>query len=150
MGTAERRFSRLRGCFPRAFVTFSLWDSGFLSLFSEVRGEIGNLRAHPDFSQQNRRLRKGEIGVWFPDLGFTPHFRNRPPEVCGKFRNPRAHRPFHEKNPQLETLSLFSVVSMSRIYRILPEWAPAWLGCLSIWGCGIYLILCYLYLNSYT
>lgn len=68
----------------------------FLSRISEVRGKIGNLRAHPDFDQQNRRSRMPKTGVWPTDLGFSLHFRNHPPEVCGKFRNPRAHRPFHE------------------------------------------------------
>ena len=54
----------------------------------EVRGKIGNLRAQPDFRQQNRRSRKRKTGVWSVDLDFSPHFRNRPPEVCGKFLNP--------------------------------------------------------------
>ena len=64
-----------------------------------------------------------KTGVWFADLGFSPYFRKRPTEVCGKFWTPRAHRPFHENNPQVETLSLLSVVSMSRICRILQDWA---------------------------
>lgn len=56
--------------------------------FPEVRGKIENRRAQPDFRQQNRRSPKLKTGVWSADLGFTPHFRNRPLEVCGKFRNP--------------------------------------------------------------
>lgn len=71
---------------------------------SEVREKIGNLRAQLDFWQQNRRSRKRKTGVWSVDLGFSPHFRNRPSEVCGKFRNPRAHRPFRVEKPQVEAL----------------------------------------------
>lgn len=96
---------------------------GFSSLFSEVRGKIGNLRAHPDFWQQNRRSRKAEAGAWSTYLRFSPHFRNCSTEVCGKFRNPRAHRPFHEKNLQVEALPLSSVVDVSRICRTLPDFA---------------------------
>lgn len=65
-----------------------------LSRIPEVLGKIENLRAQPDYLQQNRRSRKSKTGVWSADLGFTPHFRKRLPEVCGKFRNPRAHRLF--------------------------------------------------------
>lgn len=60
-----------------------------------------------------------KIGVWSADLDFSPHFRNHPTEVCGKFRNPRACRPFHEKKSQVEALSLSSVVGMARNCRIL-------------------------------
>ena len=38
---------------------------------SEVRGKIGNLRARPDYFQQNRRSRVPKTGVWSPDLGFS-------------------------------------------------------------------------------
>ena len=37
---------------------------------SEVRGKIGNLRAQPDFCQQNRRSWKPETGDWSVDFGF--------------------------------------------------------------------------------
>lgn len=60
-----------------------------------------------------------ETGAWSTDLGFSPHFRKRSTEVYGKFRNPRAHCPFHEKKPQVKALSLSSVVGMSRICRML-------------------------------
>jgi len=64
-----------------------------------------------------------KTGVWSVDLGFSPHFRKRPTEVCGKFWNPRAHCPFHEKKSQVEALSLYGVVGMSRLCRILLDWA---------------------------
>lgn len=43
---------------------------------------------------------------------FFPHFRNRLPEVCGKFRNPQAHRPFRAKKPQVEALLHSGVLDM--------------------------------------
>mgnify|MGYP007062401229 CR=1 FL=1 len=64
-----------------------------------------------------------KTGVWSADLGFSPYFRKRPTEVCGKFWNPRAQWLFHEKKPQVEALSLSSVVGMSRICRMLQDWA---------------------------
>ena len=72
--------------------------------FPEVRGKIGNRRAQPDFRQQNRRSRKRKTGVWSANLDFSPHFWNRRTEVCGKFRNPRAYRPFRAEKPQVEAL----------------------------------------------
>ena len=73
----------------------------------------------PGFYQQNRRSPKLKTGAWSVDFGFSPHFRKRLTEVCGKFRKPRAHRPFHKKKPQVESLSLSSEAGMSRICRIL-------------------------------
>ena len=108
-----------KGLFPRGIGHVFALGQGFLSLFSEVRGKIGNRRAHSDFRQQNRRSRKSKTGVWSTDLGFSSHFRNCPTEVCGKIRNPRAHRPFHEEKQQVDALLLSSVVGMSRICRIL-------------------------------
>ncbi|MEO2540260.1 hypothetical protein ABG983_09410, partial [Collinsella aerofaciens] len=64
-----------------------------------------------------------KTGVWSTGLGFSPHFRNHPPEVCGKFRNPRVRCPFYEKKPQVEAMSLYGMVGMSRICRILLDWA---------------------------
>lgn len=90
------------------------------AVFLEVRGKIDNLRAQPDFRQQNRRSRKRKTGVWSADLVFTPHFRNRCTEVCGKFRNPRAHCPFCAEKPQVKVLRDSSVLGMFRICRILP------------------------------
>ena len=95
---------------------------------SEVRGKIENLRAQPDFRQQNRRSRKPKTGVWSADLGFTPHFRKRPPEVCGKFRKPRAHRLFRVKKQQVEALSLSDVVGMLGFCRILSDLAAFTVG----------------------
>ena len=92
----------------------------FIAVFGSA-GKIGNLRAHPDFWQQNCRSRKAETGAWSTYLRFSPHFRNCSTEVCGKFRNPRAHCPFHEKNLQVDALPLSSVVDVSRICRTLPD-----------------------------
>ena len=52
---------------------------------------------------------------------FTPHFRKRPPEVCGKFRNPQAHRSYRIKKPQVKALSLSGVVDPIGFCRILPD-----------------------------
>lgn len=95
-----------------------------LSVFSGSAGKIRNLRAQPDFRQQNRRSRKHKTWVWSADLGFPPHFRNRPSEVCGKFRNPRAHRHFCAKKPQLDALVQLGVVGLFRFCRILPDLMP--------------------------
>lgn len=92
---------------------------------SEVRGKIGNLRAQPDFRQQNRRSRKRKTGFWSADLGFTPHFRNRRTEVCGKFWDSRAHRHFRVKKQQVEALRHSGVLGMFRICRVFPFFAPA-------------------------
>lgn len=73
--TADRRFLRLIGCFPAEFVAVFASGRSALPCFPEVRGKIGNLRAQPDFRQQNRRPRKRKTGVWSVDLGFTSHFR---------------------------------------------------------------------------
>lgn len=87
-------------------------------------GIIGNSRAQPDFWQQNRRLPKHKTWVWSADLGFSPHFRNRPSEVCGKFWNPRAHRHFCAKKPQVVALAQLGVVGLFRFCRILLESVP--------------------------
>lgn len=41
------------------------------------------------------------------------------PEVCGKFRNPRAHRLYRTKKPQVDALELLGVVDLSCFCRIL-------------------------------
>ena len=98
----RRAVFTFRGCFPKDICHVSaIGQRIFLSRISEVRGIIGNHRAQPDFRQQNRRSRKRKTGVWSADLGFTPHFWNRLTEVCGKFRNPRAHCPFRAEKPTL-------------------------------------------------
>ena len=86
---------------------------------SEVRGKIENLRAQPDFQQQNRRSRKPKTGARTADIGFSPHFRKCLTEVCGKFLNSRAQRTLRVKKPQVEVLVVFCVVGISRICRIL-------------------------------
>lgn len=45
------------------------------------------------------------------------------PEVCGKFRNPQARRPFRAEKPQVEALRYPGVLGMFRICRILPVFA---------------------------
>lgn len=110
---------------PAEFVAVFASGRSALPCFPEVRGKIGNHRAQSDFWQQNRRSRKRKTGVWSVDLGFSQHFRNRPPEVCGKFRNPRAHRPFREEKPQVEALWHPGVLGMFKNCRILPVFASA-------------------------
>lgn len=122
-GNRRKAVFAFKGYLLRWFlIALSALGCLILSRFPEVRGKIENLRAQPDFSQLNRRLRKGKIGVWFPDLAF-PHFRKLLPEVCGKFRNPRTHRLFRVKKQHVEALPLSSAVGMSGIYRILPDLA---------------------------
>lgn len=69
--------------------------------------------------QQNHGSSELKTGARSVDFSFSSHFRKRPTEVCGKFRNPRAHRPFHEKKSQVEVLPLASVVGMPGNCRIL-------------------------------
>lgn len=143
MGTAERRFSRLRGLFFKGYLSrFRFRTAGFIEYF----GSVGK-RKPPSttrFSNKTAGCRRVKSGVWFPDFGFTPHFRKRLPEVCGKFRNPRAHCLFHVKKQQVEALPLSSAVVMSGICRILPDLAQARLGCLSIEAAesSLYLVIC--------
>ena len=44
-----------KGLFPKGICAFSLWDSGFFYRRFRKYGKTGNLRAQPDFYQQNRR-----------------------------------------------------------------------------------------------
>ena len=46
------------------------------------------------FANKTAGRERVKPGPGSPDLGFTPHFRKRLPEVCGKFRNPRARCSF--------------------------------------------------------
>ena len=104
-------------------MTFICLTSRWRPRSPEVRGKIETCRAQLDFLQQNRRSRKGKTGVWSADLDFSPHFRNRPSEVCGKFRNPRAHRPFCAEKPQVEASRHPGALGKFRICRILPVFA---------------------------
>lgn len=115
-------FPRLLDVVAEAVFIARKHDAG--SRFPEVRGKTKNCRAQPDFRQQNRRSRKHKTRVWSADLGFTPHFRNRPSEVCGKFWNPRAHRPFCVKKPRVDALVPLGMVDLFRICRILPDSMP--------------------------
>lgn len=54
---------------------------------------------------------------------FYPALLESPTEVCGKFRNPRAHRPFHAEKPQVEALRYPGVLGIFRICRILSIFA---------------------------
>ena len=114
-------FPRLLDVVADAAIDALTHDAGLRS--PEVRGKIETCRAQLDFLQQNRRSRKRKTGVWSADLDFSPHFRNRPSEVCGKFRNPRAHRPFRAEKPQVKALRHPGVLGMFRICRILPFFA---------------------------
>lgn len=111
-GNRRKAVLRFSGCFPAEFAAAFASGRSVLLPFSEVRGKIGNLRAQPDFCQQNRRSRKGKTAIWFADLSFSPHFRNHLPEVCGKFRNPRARCPFRAEKPQVEAFRHSSVLGM--------------------------------------
>lgn len=108
---------------PAEFVAVFASGRSTLPCFPEVRGKIGNHRAQSDFWQQNRRSRKRKTGVWSANLGFTPHFWNHRTEVCGKFRNPRAHGLFRAEKSQVEALRHPGVLGMFRICRILPVFA---------------------------
>jgi hypothetical protein len=70
VGTAERRFSRLRGLFPKGTCPYSLLGSGFSPRISEVRGKIETCRAHsvflPTKPQVARVQNRGLVG--------RPHF----------------------------------------------------------------------------
>lgn len=121
-GNCRKAVFAFKGLFSEGHLSrFRFGTVGFFIAIFGREGKTGNLRAQTDFRQQNRTSRKPKTGVWSADLGFSPHFWNRPSEVCGKFRNPQAHRPFHEQKPQVDALTLSSVVGISRICRILPD-----------------------------
>ena len=101
----------VRGNRRKAVFAFKgYYREDYLLRFPEVRRKIENRRAQTDFWQQNRRSRKHKTRVWSADLGFFPHFRNRPLEVCGKFWNPRAHHHFCAKKSQVDALVLLGMV----------------------------------------
>lgn len=110
---------------------FRFGTRGLSVLFGSAGKKSETSEHKPNFGNITAGRGRLKQGVWSVDLGFSPHFRKRPTEVCGKFWNPRAHCPFHEKKPQVEALPLFSVVCISTICRILPEFVQARLGCLS-------------------
>ena len=88
-------------------------------------GEKSEIAEHnPKFGNKTAGGGTKKPGSLGPFLFFPPHFRNRSPKVCGKFRNPRAHRPFHAEKPQVEALRYPGVLGMFRICRILPIFAP--------------------------
>ena len=90
----------------------------FLSRISEVMGK-SETSVHTRILPTKPQVAEAQNRGWSVDFGFSPHFRKRLTEVCGKFRKPRAHRPFHKKKPQVESLSLSSEAGMSSICRIL-------------------------------
>lgn len=94
------------------------WGAWFCCIIRQC-GEIENLRAQSDFSQQNRSSRKGKHGSGRPILIF-PALSDRRTEVCSKIRKPRARRLFRVNNPQVEALPLSDVVDMPEICRISP------------------------------
>lgn len=102
---------------------FRFGTRGLRVLFGSA-GKKSEISEHkPNFGNKTAGRGRLKQGVCSVDLGFSPHFRKRPTEVCGIFWNPRAHRPFHEKNLQVEALPLSSVVDVSRICRTLPDFA---------------------------
>lgn len=111
-GNRRKAVFAFKGLFPADFVAVFASGRSVLPCFAEVRGKIEDLRAQPDFLQQNRRSRKCKTGVWSADLDFSPHFRNHCTEVCGKFWDSRAHGPFCAKKPQVEALQYFGVLGM--------------------------------------
>lgn len=92
--------------------------------FPEVRVKSKTSEHIVIFGNKNSRSLKHETGVWSTDLGFSPHFWNNETEVCGKFRNPRANRPFRGKKPQVEALPLSRTVARFLFSRIPPNFAP--------------------------
>lgn len=99
--------------------------------FSEVRGKIENSRAQCLFGNKTagRVAAKLGSGRQISDYPLTSGWRFA--EVCGKFRNLRAYRPFRAKKPQVEALSLRRVLGIFDICRILPVLAP----CFSLLRC---------------
>lgn len=96
---------------------------GFHRCFRKCGEKSETSERTPIFGNKTAGRGRLKQGVWSVDLGFSPHFRKRPTEVCGIFWNPRAHRPFHEKNLQVGALPLSSVVDVSRICRTLSDFA---------------------------
>ena len=102
---------------------FRFGTRGLSVLFGSAGKKSETSEHKPNFGNKTAGRGKLKQGSGLSISVFSPHFRKGPTEVCGKFRNPRAHRPFHEKNSQVETLSLSSVVDVSRICHTLPDFA---------------------------
>ena len=99
---------------------------GFLIVVFGSAGKKSKTSEHnPIFGNKTAGRGSAKLGVWSADLDFTPHFRNHYAEVCGKFRNSRAHRPFRAEKLQVKALRHPGVLGMFRICRILP-FLPLW------------------------
>lgn len=100
MVTAERRFSRLRGCLPRAFVRIRFWAVGFYREFrkcGENRNLPRTLRFLPTKSQAARIQTRGLVdrSHFFTALPSSPVDNVRrplePPRASAFWH--KAHRP---------------------------------------------------------
>ena len=91
------------------FGTFSASRRSVLSHFSEVRGKTETAE-HNRFFATKPQVAEAQNRDLVGRSRFFPHFRNRLPEVCGKFRKPRVHRPFRVEKPQVEALRHLGVL----------------------------------------
>ena len=115
-----------------------------LSRIPEVLGKIENLRAQPDYLQQNRRSRKSKTGGLVGRSRFYPALPKAPARSMRQIPESPSTPPFQVKKQQVEALPLSSAVVMSGICRILPDLAQARRGCISIEAVesSLYLVIC--------
>ena len=117
---------------------------GFVALSGSAGQKIGNLRAQPDYLQQNRRSRKSKTGGLVGRSRFYPALPKAPARSMRQIPESPSTPPFQVKKQQVEALPLSSAVVMSGICRILPDLAQARRGCLSIEAVesSLYLVIC--------
>lgn len=103
---------------------FPLRKARFKRVFRKCGEKLKTAEHNPIFGNKTAGRGSTKRGSGLLISVLPPHFRNRPSEVCGKFQNPRAHRHFCAKKPQVDALVQLGVVGLFRFCRILPESAP--------------------------
>lgn len=91
--------------------------------FSGSAGKNRNSSSATRFSATKPQVAEAQNRGLVGQSRFYPALLESPTEVCGKFRNPRVHRPFHAEKPQVEALRYPGVLGIFRICRILPIFA---------------------------
>lgn len=89
---------------------FAIGQRNFYRVFRKCGEKSETAEHNPIFG--NKTAGRVSVKPWSgrPISVFTPHFWNRRTEVCGKFQNSRAHRPFHAEKPQVKALRHPSVL----------------------------------------
>lgn len=104
-GNRRKAVFAFKGLFSKDICqVFAIGQRNFYRVFRKCGKKSETSERNPIFG--NKTAGRGSVK---PGSGrqisvFSPRFRNRLSEVCGKFRNQRAYRPFRAKKPQLEAM----------------------------------------------